>query len=224
MSMDEILGSFLILLLVGLYFICRHPSETPWLTSDEMTIGRRGENLIYDVLKPLEKYGFKFLFNLYIPRGNNRDKTTEIDVVMIGRSGVFVIESKNYSGWIFGNDRNHYWTQILYHEKHRFYNPIFQNKSHLRWIRKYVGYDTPLHSLVVFSDRSTFKNVTYDPTETHLIHRKELRETVSNIIHDKASPQITPEKIQLIYDNLIAFEKTSRKTQRTHIEEIENNL
>ena len=82
-----------------------------------------------------EKSGAKILNNVYIPYGNN--KTTEIDAVMVYRSGIYVFEYKNYSGWIFGNSKNRYWTETFYSkrfhevEKHQFYNPVMQNASHI---------------------------------------------------------------------------------------------
>ena len=73
--------------------------------------GEVGEYLIWKELKGFERKGGKFLFNLYIPKPN--DETTEIDVVFLHPRGFFVIESKNYNGWIFGNEKNRYWTQTL---------------------------------------------------------------------------------------------------------------
>lgn len=65
--------------------------------------GRNGEYEIYRRLFPLEKQGAKFLFNVYLPKNNG--ETTEIDVLMIAKKGIIVFESKNYSGWIFGNEK-----------------------------------------------------------------------------------------------------------------------
>ena len=48
--------------------------------------------------------------NVYVP---NRNGTTEIDVVMIHEKGTFVIESKNYSGWIVGSEGQHNWIQRM---------------------------------------------------------------------------------------------------------------
>ena len=62
--------------------------------------GKYGEYMIYEKLRNFEKSGGKFLFNCYLDRGNN--KTTEIDVLLICGSGIFVFESKNYNGWIYG--------------------------------------------------------------------------------------------------------------------------
>ena len=52
----------------------------------------------------------KVLRNVYIPKDNN--ETSEIDVLFITQKGIFVIESKNYSGWIFGSEKQYKWTMI----------------------------------------------------------------------------------------------------------------
>lgn len=49
---------------------------------------------------------------------------TEVDLIYINTSGIYVIESKNYSGWIFGDFKQKYWTQTFKTEKHKFYNPV----------------------------------------------------------------------------------------------------
>lgn len=65
-------------------------------------------------------------------------------ILLINNHGVFVFESKNYSGWIFGNERSKTWTQTLpqgkgkSHKEH-FLNPIMQNKLHIKWIKSLIG-------------------------------------------------------------------------------------
>ena len=73
--------------------------------------GTYGEYNLYTCLRHFEAEGCRFLFNLYVPKGNGR--TSEIDIIMIHPKCLFVIECKNYSGWIFGNENNEYWTQVL---------------------------------------------------------------------------------------------------------------
>ena len=92
--------------------------------------GRYGEYLIYKYLKGHEINGAMFLFNVYVPKENG--ETSEIDVIMIHHKGIFVFESKNYSGWIFGSETQRMWTQTLpkgrkRSHKESFYNPIIQN-------------------------------------------------------------------------------------------------
>ena len=67
--------------------------------------------MTYRNLRRYEKEGTRFLFNLYIPEGENG--TTEIEMLMLSAKGLFVFESKNYSGWIFGSERQPKWYQTL---------------------------------------------------------------------------------------------------------------
>ena len=95
--------------------------------------GRLGEFYTYRYLKILEGYK-RFLFNVYLPKENG--ETTEIDVILLHETGIYVFESKNYSGWIFGTETQQYWTQTLpvgkgKSQKTKFFNPIIQNKVHL---------------------------------------------------------------------------------------------
>lgn len=94
--------------------------------------GKVGEELIEGILEKLNKkvYG-KILKNVYIPK--NESESSEIDVVYITTKGIFVIESKNLSGWIFGKEKDQYWTSSLpagkgKSIKNKFYNPIKQNE------------------------------------------------------------------------------------------------
>ena len=141
-------------------------------------LGHNGEYLIYKVLKNLEQEGAKFLFNLYIPTYNN--KTTEIDVVMITSRGIFVFESKNYSGWIFGTESQKRWTQSLHigygdTQKEHFYNPIMQNEYHIKYLNKLLGTQYKYHSIIVFSNDCEFKKIIRNPnSNSYLIYRCEL--------------------------------------------------
>lgn len=103
----------------------------------EKLIGRYGEALTARELKLVDLFGRKgkILRNVYIPKDNG--ETSEIDVLYITQKGIFVIESKNYSGWIFGDEKQGYWTAMLPNkEKNRFYNPIKQNRTHIKWLRE----------------------------------------------------------------------------------------
>ena len=116
--------------------------------------GRLGEFYTYKYLKSLKGYK-RYLFNLYLPKEN--DETTELDVVLLHESGLYVFESKNYSGWIFGTETQQYWIQTLptgrgRSKKTRFFNPIIQNKVHLKWLQRFLEDTTlPFYSYIVFS-------------------------------------------------------------------------
>ena len=100
--------------------------------------GNYGEFLIYSCLEALGEE-HKLLTNVYLPKADG--KTTEIDLIMISAAGIYVFESKNYSGWIFGDEDNRYWKQIFRGGRHfQFYNPIWQNKKHISVLKQYLGF------------------------------------------------------------------------------------
>jgi hypothetical protein len=84
--------------------------------------------------------------------------TTQIDLLIVSPFGVFVIEEKDYSGWIFGSKDDAYWTQSLYGQSFSFQNPLFQNYRHTKCLAEYLHIDhSLLQSVVLFSRRCTFQ-------------------------------------------------------------------
>jgi restriction system protein len=63
------------------------------------------------------------------------DGTTQVDHILVCRFGVFVIETKHYSGWLFGGLNDQTWTQVHFARKFRFQNPIRQNYKHLAVVK-----------------------------------------------------------------------------------------
>lgn len=84
--------------------------------------------------------------------------TTQIDHIFVSPYGVFVVETKNMKGWIFGGERQATWTQTIYRSSRKFQNPLRQNYRHTEAIRKLLDLDKEaVHSIVVFAGHSTFK-------------------------------------------------------------------
>lgn len=127
-------------------------------------VGKLGEYYTSEELKNLQGYK-KYLFNCYLPKEDGT--TTELDVILLHDSGIYVFESKNYSGWIFGKETDQNWTQTLPTRRQRtrknhFLNPIIPNKVHLKWLQTYLQVDEsfPIYSYIVFSERCELKDVT----------------------------------------------------------------
>lgn len=82
--------------------------------------------------------------------------TTQIDHLLLSRFGIFVVETKNINGWIFGNEKSKQWTQILYGKKYKFQNPLHQNYRHTKAIADYlnVNHDN-VHSVIFFIGDNT---------------------------------------------------------------------
>ncbi|MPQ95378.1 NERD domain-containing protein [Thioclava sp. JE_KL1] len=108
-----------------------------------------GEAYVSKGLKKLAEEGDMHLFDdVTLPV---KDGTTQIDHVLISRSGVFVIETKNMSGWIFGAERQSQWTQVLYKKKTKFQNPLRQNYKHIKAIEECLGVDgSKVQGAIVF--------------------------------------------------------------------------
>ena len=125
----------------------------------------------------------KTLHNIYVPY---RGKTSEIDVLLVHEKGIFVFESKNYSGWIFGSAEQQQWTQMLNRQtKNRFYNPIRQNATHINALSQYLKIDKSImKSFIVFSERCELKKIPNNTSEYMIIKRpyllRELRKDIAN--------------------------------------------
>ena len=78
----------------------------------------------------------------------------QIDHIILRENGIFVIETKNYSGMIFGTEEQKYWTQVLSYGKvkNHFYSPVRQNRRHIYKLKEILGDDAPLFSVVVFTN------------------------------------------------------------------------
>lgn len=87
------------------------------------------------------------------------DGTTQVDHILVSRGGVFVIETKDYNGWIFGSERDATWTQLFFPRRFTFQNPIRQNHRHVRAVQYLLDFLPPeaIHSVVVFSGTAEFK-------------------------------------------------------------------
>lgn len=201
-------------------------TKQPYFSVKQDT-GRYGEYLTYKYLKQFEADGAKFLFNIYIPKENG--ETTEIDVLMICKKGIFVFESKNYSGWIFGSENQKNWYQTLpagrgrSHKEH-FYNPIMQNRSHIKHLKAFLGEQLPMRSIIVFSDRCTLKSVQIRSDDISVINRYNVAPVVFGICNQISNDLLTDNDVTEIYNKLYPYTQVDEIAKMQHITNIHNNL
>lgn len=187
---------------------------------DDEWKGRRGEALTERELKIVKFFGRdgKILRNVYLPKDNG--ETSEIDVLYITKKGIFVFESKNYSGWIFGDEKSSYWTCMLPNrEKNRFYNPIKQNATHIKWLKNYLNMDIPLFSIIAFSKRCELKKIPEDKENIRIIKRDWTYETI-RVIWDKSPDVLSSEDVENIYTTLYFLTNVDNATKQSHIDDI----
>lgn len=89
-------------------------------------------------LGKLDPAVYRCYHDLYLPRPDGKG-TTQLDHVVVSEFGLFVIETKNLSGWIFGRAEDASWTQQVYRKRQRFQNPLHQKKLHVRALQKYLA-------------------------------------------------------------------------------------
>lgn len=101
---------------------------------------------------------YRIYQDLYLPRPDGNG-TTQIDHVVVSIFGIFVIETKNYDGWIFGSEQSRYWTQCMKGgAKFQFQNPLQQNKLHVNALKKALHLPAgSFLSVVYFVGDCTFK-------------------------------------------------------------------
>jgi restriction system protein len=103
----------------------------------------------------LDKNIYTLFKNVTLP---TEDGTTQIDHIIVSKYGIFVVETKNYKGWIFGSAQQKRWTQKIFRTTSTFQNPLHQNYKHTQTLQSALelGKDKVL-SVIVFVGDSTFK-------------------------------------------------------------------
>jgi hypothetical protein len=177
--------------------------------------GLLGEYQISQLLEPYCSSGAKMLYNLYIPY---KSGYTEIDVVMIHPAGIFVIESKNYSGVVYGNANDKMWMQKINGQIQEFYNPVAQNALHVGALRKLLGNNVNMHPFVVFSNRCKLKIRTQNNC-LPVIHQKQLRKDIKRIIN-YGYTSMTSTQINKTYRLLKQYVHVNEKIKKQHQEAV----
>jgi hypothetical protein len=147
------------------------------------------------VLELLEKsyHPAAIFHDLYIQKNNGN--YFQIDLILATPQGLIVFEVKDYTGWLFGNGRSTYWTQVLAFgtEKYRFYNPIFQNRRHIEELRKISPQFSkiPMFSVIVFYGDNEFKTMENLPDDIYLIQPSQLLQTIQDITFNNPNANYT---------------------------------
>lgn len=111
--------------------------------------GYYGEFLVFEHLYRLVNGNCKILMNLNIPVDNK--KTTEVDLMMIHETGIYVFEIKHYKGTIYGTETDNMWTQYFRTTKNQvFKNPVLQNDYHVEAVKRLFP-DVTVKSVIVFT-------------------------------------------------------------------------
>lgn len=166
--------------------------------------GYYGEYLVFCDLYKYVNGNCKILMNLHIPTKNG--KSTEIDLLMIHETGIYVFEVKHFKGTIYGDDNGQIWTQYFRTTKNSvFKNPVLQNQYHLTALRELLG-DVPVKSIIVFTSEDCELRVNVTRSDITLCRlsylRTVLNDRLSNLAHT-----YTMEDIDKLFNELSKYSK-----------------
>lgn len=185
--------------------------------------GNYGEFLIFESLEKLDR-GNRLLTNVYLPKEDGT--TTEIDVLMIDKTGMYVFESKNYSGWIFGDENGKNWTQSLKGgKKSKFFNPIWQNKGHITALCNTLKdvEKSNVYSYIVFSERCELKKISLVSTNIKVLKRNQLIKNLKSDL-DVKNEILSDEKISHYYEQLERYTLVDNVVREKHISDIKEKM
>lgn len=184
------------------------------LSKSPVLKGMIGEASIRVKLMKLRAPEYRVLHNIMLKQPDG--KTAQIDHVIVSRYGVFVIETKNYRGWIVGNEKSEFWTQVIYRRKEKLYNPIRQNYGHIKALEMVLEDESiPFISIISFSTRAELK---LEQMSTEVVYSTQL---VSVILKYKVK-MITEEHANKIYNALSASALHSYGEHKKHVKNIKD--
>ena len=184
--------------------------------------GTKGEYKTFQGLEKVRGY-HQLLYNCYIPK--LRGGYTEVDLVMVHTTGIYVFESKNIGGWIFGNEHYQQWTQVLpakhyKSQKNKFYNPLFQNQGHIRNLSRFLNLDEEyLHSFIVFSNRCVFKKLEVKSKQHMIVKQGQLDAAVNHEIR-KQKECFSTNGVDQIVEKLKTSMDVNEQIKKEHIKEV----
>lgn len=114
---------------------------------------QRVQRLIRQRLNPLI---YVDLHNVTLPTADGG--STQIDHLIFSPYGLFVLETKNFQGWIFGTEKQREWTQQIFKKRSKFQNPLRQNYKHIKTLQELLGMESAhVHSVIAFVGDCEFK-------------------------------------------------------------------
>lgn len=178
---------------------------------DPISKGKQGENLVANILGdtiPGEQY---VINDLLFAVGNGQ--SCQIDHIYINKYGIWVIETKNYSGKIYGNANANKWTQVLAYgkEKNKFYNPIKQNQTHIYRLSNYLKVKGVFNNVVVFLFDANITDVKADVYAIERLHT--IKTQVTKIT-------LSVEQMERYYKLLLQLKSTATVSEEEHVSNI----
>lgn len=193
----------------------KHPEE--W-----KSVGSSGERIAYNTLT--KKFNIpenQILRNVYIPTKDG--KTSEIDLLVVSKKGIFVFEIKNYGGNIYGDANRPKWVQYIGRQKNFFYNPLLQNENHAKHLKDFLAQnniEVPITPLVSTITRGNWKVKNLKPGDYILGYNCHFKDIYKNTPDSAAMTK----HFKTILTKLAPLSRPSEDIKEKHIKAIKSNV
>lgn len=183
--------------------------------------GDWGERCIAKLLKN-RMAGAAIFQNVYVPIN---DRTTELDIVMVDRSGIYVFESKAFGGKIYGQLDHMNWVQYIGSQKNSFYNPVKQNDNHCRYLAKVLQVSREdIFSFVVFENRVDLSKISPLSGSSFVVcSRDNLFQALQGVLSAR-SPVLSKEQLQSIRAKLGEWSAPDAAVKEQHIQQVQGRM
>lgn len=164
----------------------------------------------------LNKKDYNLIKNVTLPTftDGKQQGTTQIDHIIVFKYGIFVVETKNMKGWIFGSENQKQRTQQIFKHKSKFQNPLHQNYKHVKTLETCLRIKSEnLFSVIIFIGDSTFK--------TKMPDNVRFARGGINFIKSKTDVVFNAEEVTNIIEQIESGRlERSFKTNRQHIKHV----
>lgn len=160
----------------------------------------------FSIWLSLDSKVYQRFHDLIVPSSNG---STQIDHLLVSPYGLFIVETKNKKGWIFGSGDQPKWTQTLFGKKYQFQNPLRQTFRQKKVLAEFLGLrESKIHDVVFFVGDCKFKTRLPDNV---------IRSGLGRHIKRYKQPILTPEEVHRILFSLKSHIATSSITKRDHV-------
>lgn len=213
------MGNFFLVLIIFFVFASLAGFLKWVLKPSPEEIGARGEIRTAGFLRKLPENDYYIYNDVLLRFGNS---TTQIDHVVISRYGVFVIETKNRHGKIYGSEDKEFWSQYLPQRLYKYRgnqefklrNPIWQNNGHIRSLRRIITDNSvPFYGIIVFPPDAKIKVNTISPVMSW--------RRVNRYIRQFSDVALSDETVSIIRGQLEAKIDYNPEDQVLHIQNVQ---
>lgn len=206
-----IIGAIMVIIFLSLSFFFNLPKVK----------GIRGEMKVSRIIKRIAKKHDGKVINDVIIQDPESGLTSQIDHILFLRTGIYVIETKNYAGRIYGEAKGQKWTQVLKYGKvkNALYNPLMQNYTHIKRLRNVIGINKGIISCVVFVRGNTQYIDAYN-----VFSPRELKTYILEAI-DNEQEKFNSTELENAYIKINEFKENPIETNKEHtLKIIENKM